>query len=562
MKLLFNRKIRNFFLVFQIFIVVLFIFGCPTDKNNSKSELELISITVHGRNVIKGFVTIPNNIVTSADVKVLFKNQNNIPVSVLNAPVKLKDGIETPIILEAKIENRHWQKIIRVKKDSSLKKDIILKQLFIHGMEVQRNNSTWEINLPYEKNQITKENIKVIFEDGINRNVNVRGDTVILFEKITNPVILLIPETDEYKEWSETIYVTKNEAPKAPPAGIWIPDYSNKNLITEVNPIDIEITGFSTYIIVQSSDDVIREVKIDGAIISIEEKLSASGKKFWDARKELILSESIKNIEVEIHPKNLMTYKVIKRVYKIKGKAPEANNTCFKSTIEGKPSVSSTVIFYDGKPHKNNDDYGAKTVKINAETLNPNATVKYALTYDNKNTLPIPGTEGNFTAKSNGVHEAEITLYENKPTNFHAWVVAADGVTTAPVSDKKSHYTFSYNPIILNWDYVMRGPSENFVKEAYDIINLTNEDLSKIIGNKIYVCFTLWSSYEIATDNLPPYQKALKELDNPSEYVQRYQSEVDISSLENGSVQELEIILPIREKGVDCFTYKVKIKKV
>lgn len=323
----------------------------------------------------------------------------------------------------------------------------------------------------------------------------------------------------------------------------------------------------------QIEEDEIEKVEIgkegQEQVAQLETFKNNAGKTVYSYTKMTSLSTNgtYEKFVIKAIPKNKSKYRTTMCYFELAGsRVAEANaELAGKLTFGGKfePYVTSQVKFYDNKEHQYISDYGAKSVKFQAQTINPRAKIKYAFVDGNGKIIAMPSestaSEKEMTLKDSsfGIHEAEFTLFSDKPTNLLVYVVAEDGSSR---DEEKGKYLYTYNPITLRWDAMLdKTKGENFRLSAYDEIIL---DRNIIKENKIYISFAIWKTYEI--DEQYQYAshqgKPAKFGAEPESWENErwYKTDIDISSLSEAN--ELEIAIPILEGATKCFTYKAKIK--
>lgn len=312
---------------------------------------------------------------------------------------------------------------------------------------------------------------------------------------------------------------------------------------------------------VQCDKDVMQSVSIDGVNCEIKEFQGSAGK-FWGTnRKTEIPTNDYKDFVISVTPKDSTKYRVTTCTFTLKGTAIPDSNAEFIHIPAGPGNPQPYVLhvqqtFTDNLIHKFPDDYGAKTVKLEARTVSRRAKVRYKIIDLEGSTL---GAEKEMTHQGFGVHTGEvITLYGNKPAIVKAYVIAENNVTKDAA---KGEWTFMYNPVYLRWDTVSKVIGDEFKTAAYDEIKVKTDE---VIGNKIYLAFAAWKDDYSVNKNYAykPYQRAsFDTLNTIYDKMQWYGTEIDISALIDGKETELEAAFPILDKNnFECFTYKVKIK--
>ena len=159
------------------------------------------------------------------------------------------------------------------------------------------------------------------------------------------------------------------------------------------------------------------------------------------------------------------------------------------------------------------------------------------------------------------MHKSEkITLFSDKPTKIKLWVIAADGIT---INDEKGKWEMIYNPVDLAWEYENKGDKGyEYKKGAYDMIELEKDKVTDP-AKKIYLVFAPWKEdfgYTVVNTDLPQEQTPFVKIGAMNGAQEYYKTTVDVSSLLDGSKQELMATLKMKRNGKDCLTYNVKIK--
>ena len=323
------------------------------------------------------------------------------------------------------------------------------------------------------------------------------------------------------------------------------------------------INGEVVNIRVQANYDILREVKIgeegkDEINCEIKEGSNKSGKFYHTNRVVSLINEDStpqKRIVVRLFPKDENVYSPTVYTYILTGTKIAKNNAQFVFSKD-KPAIGVKVKFKEGCVSSHADDYGTLSASFTAQTLSPRAHV-YSIISD-PDGKPLKNASATLLKNNgDGTHISEdITFFEDKPTFVVLFVVAEDENTT---DKEKGTWIGKFNPSYVRFDYEEKEKFADYTGEAYDEIVI---DKTKVKDNKLYVAFIIWKeSYGFSVDSsvLESYQSAFKKL-NATKVMQSYMTEVNISTLIQGTVSELEIKLPIKRGTVDCMTYKVKIK--
>jgi lipoprotein len=272
-----------------------------------------------------------------------------------------------------------------------------------------------------------------------------------------------------------------------------------------------------------------------------------------------------REIKIIVKPKEADKYDEVIWEFCLK-QLDEVDSAEFQGTVNGIGKFSPTIIYgikwYDGKAHKLIDDYGAKSLTLTAHTISAEAKVYYQIVdIDGK---PFNNSEEKLMINKNDVahsHKSEeIILFDDKPTHIKMWVVSKTGKKR---NDDRGLYYFTSNPITMRWGYSFTDdPSKaqgTEYNEGYDVINI---DKDEVKNGKVYVSFGIWDAFDVDTKGLAPEQKPFikMKLNEANIQEQWYTTEVNISKLVGDNKGCVEIYLPITEKGVNCFTYKVVLR--
>ncbi len=325
----------------------------------------------------------------------------------------------------------------------------------------------------------------------------------------------------------------------------------------------------SIVISVEAESNIIAEVTIgekekDEVVCPVEEKTLITGKKIWEAQRDVSLLDNDENavekiFRIIVKPIDTEGYRETTCEYTIKGTKIPKNNAEFVYTNKKVPDIRSINDWIPSLESKFSDDYGVKAVKLIAYTVSPKAKVKYQIIdLDDK---PIEGFPENEMTNDKGTHTLEkINMFGNKPTRIKLWVIAEDGHTT---DDKKGLWKFTYNPVPLTWGYENHEKGAKYTTKAYDTIEI---DKAKVgADKKIYLVFATWNEkngYTILNEGLPSFQTDCVKLETLGRYQQYYKTSIDVSTLvsEPSTQNELEAVFKLQKKGIECINYRVKIK--
>ena len=395
---------------------------------------------------------------------------------------------------------------------------------------------------------------------------------------------LTLPDTNEHEikieivpkdpaTYSSLIYTfvlqRSSLLPKIPNIKFYLEKWPQKNGYKVPEAIQKEYAELA----LQIKSDEIESVKIGKEGEEVEVPLET----FEDENKKTVYSYTkfvslskdgtYQRFVIKAIPKDKTKYRTTDCVFELAGSCVAMANAelAGRLTFGGKfePYVKSEVKFYDNKEHQYISDYGATSVRFQAQTINPRAKIKYAFIDGDGKVIPMPGetvaTEKEMSVKEAdfGIHEATFSLFDDKPTNLLVYVLAEDGSSK---DDKKGKYLYTYNPITLKWDTTLdKTKGEDFRVNAYNEIIVDKKIVNE---NKIYVSFSIWKTYIIDEKyQWASYQKMPEKFGPEPESWENerwYKTDIDISSL--SVTNPLEIVIPLLENGQRCFTYKVKIK--
>lgn len=270
-----------------------------------------------------------------------------------------------------------------------------------------------------------------------------------------------------------------------------------------------------------------------------------------------------KEIKIRIIPKDTNVYSEVVWVFCLK-QFDETDSAEFQGDVDkiGKfsPKIIYGIKWYDGIPHNLIDDYGAKSIVFTVQTVTKHANVHYQIVgLDGK---PYNGSEEKIMINNGDTsHKSDsIALFEDKPTRIKMWVVSRTGKIR---NDSRGVYYFSANPIPMRWGYSftddpakVQGQGYN---EGYDVIKI---DRTQVKDGKVYVSFGIWDAFTVGTEGLAPEQKPFTKMKLNESFIQIewYSTEVNISSLIDDNKESMDVFLPILEKGIPCFKYKVTLR--
>ena len=378
-----------------------------------------------------------------------------------------------------------------------------------------------------------------------------------------HPVEVIVYPKDE-QQYSELKYsfTLKSSGKKVPPAVIFGIDRR-----IQKNGYKATLPAETASLLVQTKEDVMEKVEIGvkGSETEVTiEKFTAQvgGGNIWQGEKFVSLANSNgdfveQTFVIRVTPKDKNKYDVVECEYTLTGTKADVTNAEF--TFEGKnPKVYSNITWLQGISGSYLDDYGAKTVNLEAYTVSQRAHVKYQFVdLDNK---PIAGqTEHDLTFRDFVHKSGEIALFQDKPTRVKAWVVAEDNSTT---DETKGVWYQTFNPVPLTWGYELKEKGADYETKAYDEIVL-EKNLITDPSNKIYLVFAPWKEadgYTVDNSILAEGQDQFKKLGALGDYQEYYRTSLDVSKLKDNSSTELKVILKMKKNNIDCLTYEVKVK--
>ncbi len=312
---------------------------------------------------------------------------------------------------------------------------------------------------------------------------------------------------------------------------------------------------------VQIAGDVMKTVEMgeEGKLVNCAiESLNLGKTEIFQAFGTVSLdANSEKTYIIKVTPKDDANAVTICK-YILKGTKIEDNNAEFEFGPQNNPIVSALVTQWGpGVPTGSEPDlFGAEKADVTARTLSPGAKVKYKFV-DALTLQDIAGqTESTMTDKGKGLHVAEgVRLFNDKPTKMKAWVVAKDGKTTDEV---RGVWYFTFNPMPLWWGYGNTQSLGDFRTKGYNVITI---DKSKVKKGKIYIMIAPWAKYSIDNEGLPEGQSKFVDKGKLGSYQKMYWTSVDVSGLVNGTMQERDVLIKVKDDNeTPCFTYRLKVK--
>lgn len=326
--------------------------------------------------------------------------------------------------------------------------------------------------------------------------------------------------------------------------------------------------------------EILEGIEIEGKRETLSTK-TINGNTFYYIEKQISgVAPKGKDIEIKLIPKDKETYGETTLKFNLFYK-PEEKNADFAA--EGSSPLYEEEITWNNQDDNLADDYGAKSVNISLFTKVKTTKVFYQkmciledkdaegndiikvskpLSTPQELTYSYDGTAQDKRKKFR--HSIKnIQLYEDKPTMLKFYTVAQDGTK----DDAKGVKYLAYNPIELRWDYDKKEKGASFLEPAYDEIEIKK---AMVKDKKIFVAFKIWdemSGYKIDQTKIKtPHQKMFEKLTDDEAVSVWMCSEIDVSTLVDDNVQELEVALPVLKKVGEtnefkpCFTYSVKIK--
>ena len=322
---------------------------------------------------------------------------------------------------------------------------------------------------------------------------------------------------------------------------------------------------------ISSSMDVIKEVILQEAggtpitLTPVVQNMAVGKKYFTRFYMDNIPLENVgepREIRVTIKPKEVSKYSEIVWVFCLK-QFDQTDSPEFQGSVSGsgkfEPQIMKGIEWYDGKEHKYIDDYGSKSMILTVATVSKEASVYYQIV--DPNGKPYNGSEEKkMTNNGDTSHKSDkIILFEDKPTNIKVWVVSRTGKKR---NDDRGVWNFTANPIKIRWGYSFTDdPAKaqgSMYNDGYDVIKI---DRNKVKNGKLYVGFEIWDVYKVGREGVSPEQGPFTEMkmNDANIQLQWYIHEVNISQLIDDNKERQEIILPILDKGVLCFTYKATL---
>lgn len=270
-----------------------------------------------------------------------------------------------------------------------------------------------------------------------------------------------------------------------------------------------------------------------------------------------------REIKITIKPIDATAYSEVVWVFCLK-QFDIADSAEFQGSVTGnggfEPAIIKTIEWYNTETHTYVDDYGSLSIIFTARTVSPQASVHYQIVgLDGKS---YNGSEEKImTNNGDTSHTSEkITLFDDKPTMFKVWVVGRNGKKR---NDARGVWNFTANPVNLMWGYTF-SDNPNKLKDlnysaGYDVVKINKGNVK---NGKIYLAFGIWDAFTVGTEGLAPEQKPFVKMKmyDDNVRIEWYSTEVNISPLIDDNKESMEVFLPILEKGVPCFKYKVTLR--
>ncbi len=219
-------KMKRFFRfsMFGLSLLVVSVFGCKHDggKNSPSSEDPtpvLQNMTVHGKTVVNGKVTVPNDkeAVKTGDITANF-NIADVKVKVKDEPVSLEEGKETDVtIVVPAVEGKYKAIVDIVIKVTREKKPEdptpVLQSMTVHGEPVVNG----KVTVPNDKEAVKTGDITANFNIA-DVKVKVKDEPVSLEEGKETDVTIVVPAVEgKYKAIADiVIKVTREKKPEDP----------------------------------------------------------------------------------------------------------------------------------------------------------------------------------------------------------------------------------------------------------------------------------------------------------------------------------------------------------
>jgi len=236
--------------------------------------------------------------------------------------------------------------------------------------------------------------------------------------------------------------------------------------------------------------DVVAGVRMgkSGSLSNVEfpEYKDENNQSYWEASKEVELSNSPEDWIIEVTSKAPTEYAKVEAKFNLQGTDVNENDARFIHE-NGEARVYPKAKRMEGVNGTYIDTYGVESVDFTAYTMTKESKVKYVRVNDLTD-VKMEGEEEKELTRETGTRKltGNVEVYKNKPTKIKLWVVGKDSTTT---NDTHGVYKLRINSTPLYWGY--KGFKKiNKGTEAYDEIEIKK---SKVKNGKICVIFAPWN---------------------------------------------------------------------
>ena len=449
---------------------------------------------------------------------------------------------------------------------------LVLKKLTIFGEDVFEKGVDDEKNMSYlsKEQEIRSNNIYAYFDYGEKKDkkigVSLEGGYFTVDKTKATPMKMKVrAKPGLYQEWTGSVMITLREQDMEVLIAF---DGQQQQSGTETL-IKFEVVEF----IVQCREDIVEEVIINDEKedhkFKLEETQNMQGSTIYMGSLKLFLdTEKYRQYKVTAIPKDPKVYLKTEVSYSLKGTKIADDNAKFIYSEGEKPEPN---IYYDmtwEADCESNfaEDYGVKSLKMTAYTESPRASVFL------KRVNPLDdstiGTEIELTSDGKGMHQTNIELFDDKTTHLVLYVKSKNNT----FDNEKGKWQKEFNALDLFWGYDdTKLSTEELRKGAGRGYSEITVEKSKIVGNKVYIAFSIWDEkIGFTPSDSVKAMSDFKKLDTTGEdednLVTTYQFTVDGSSLNGGDSKDIEIPImriPAGEEStpqIKAFTYKFKLK--
>lgn len=507
------------------------------------------------------------------DVKIEFLPKTENMIEPLTWEFKVQGGAEKPVFPKDKVPLFTINGIGGI--GEPLPKELIdnLTSGSPYIYTIDKNQAVIEVGWYGDVNEMLEH---AIFEvDGMpttvqavkKSNAYICSHTVPLPDQAEHSInIKMIPKEDvNYKELVYSFKIKNSGLLPKLPVKFWVENLPILNGAKKEIETDMPIISVTSE--EDNNEEIMNEVKINGTKIDIEKKKAANGDGFFfEAIKALDVSTTdYTDITVSVTPKDATKYRTTTCTFKLKAKkAMPKDNGKFDFDVQGKQRVLCNIEWVDLQKREADNDHGAKNVIITFYTESPHAKVRYKKVFigqDKDDKIIFEEDLNSFEdAKHIGIMHTtkKIELDQDKPVTIKAEVVPDEGIT----DPDKGVYYFTFNPIILLWNYSEGATHSSYVK-TINALEATSGmktpvikvEKSQIQDGKIYLALSAWKEdYGCTVKDKTKFGKLNEEKD-----IQWYKATIDVSSL-NTQTDEVEISFPLLYNNKPSFTYRFKIK--